>query len=156
MKGRPIRIVCVGKLKQDYWRAAWLHYLEACRKWRPVEVVEVKDGGGSHNLKRSEEECGRIAAVLDGRDVAIALSENGCQMDSLSFAEFLRKLDEREQKRINFIIGGPFGLTQSFLGNCVCVLSMSAMTWPHELARVMLAEQLFRALCILGNFPYHH
>lgn len=147
----------MGKLKQDYWREAWLHYLAACRKWRPIEVVEVKDGAASLNrIRRCEEECSRLSGALDGRDAAIALSENGRQLTSQSFAEFLRKWDDREQKRINFIIGGPFGLTESFLENCADTLSLSSMTWPHELARVLLSEQIFRALCILGNFPYHH
>lgn len=157
MKGKPIRIVCVGKLKQDFCQKAWEYYLSAARKWRPIEVLELRDAPADlPPARRVEEEGKRIAAALGGRDGAIPLSENGRQLASETFADFLRQWDEREGKRLSFIIGGPYGLAQSILNSSAFVLSLSAMTWPHELARVLLMEQIFRAMCILGKFPYHH
>ena len=122
-----------------------------------MEVVEIRDSSASLSPgERVQEECARIRNCLSGRDAAVALSEGGKQMSSAAFAEFLRDWDEKEQKRLNFVIGGPFGLSPDFLADSYRLLSLSSMTWPHELARILLAEQIFRAGCIKNNFPYHH
>ena len=157
MKGKLTRIVCVGKLKHGIWREAWEHYLAQAAKWRDLEIVEIKDSPASlPTERRIEEDCARIQASLANRDAAFALAERGRMMDSISFANFLRDWDEKEQKKLTFIVGGPFGLSPSFLDNCAGLISLSTMTWPHELCRIMLVEQIFRAGCILNHFPYHH
>lgn len=157
MKGKALRIICVGKLRQDWWRPAFAHYLEAARKWRNIDLIEVKDGkSGRLPEERAAEECAKILDCLASRDAVVALSEKGRLMSSEKFAAFLQNWDDREQKRLNFIVGGPYGLTPAFLKDCADILSLSPMTWPHELARILLLEQLFRADCIINRFPYHH
>lgn len=152
-----MRIIAVGKLKAPFWREAADHYLRLLRKLRPVELIEVRDADASLPEKeRIAVEGGRLLACLSGREMPIALDAGGKPLDSHAFARFLRQCEERAGKAPGFVIGGPFGLDASVLGACRHCLSLSPMTWPHELARVMLLEQLFRAENILRGFPYHH
>lgn len=118
-----------------------------------MEVLEIKDGNGAARICQEGE---RIVAQLRPKDVIIALSETGQSFTSSQFASFLRINDEDAAGRLTFIIGGPFGLAPDVLDHSRFQLCLSAMTWPHELARVLLLEQLFRAETILHNTPYHH
>lgn len=114
----------------------------------------MKDGDGNATPeKRILQEEQRILARLNPGEKAIALTENGKMHDSPKFAELLNRM---ENTGITFIIGGPFGLGAQILDRCHEKLSLSSMTWPHELARVLLLEQIFRGLSILARFPYHH
>lgn len=117
----------------------------------------MKDGNTKLDAEqRTLEEGKNILAHISEKDHLFALSEDGMNMTSGQFAAFLRNNDEHARRRLNFIIGGPFGLSATVLSRCTGKLSLSAMTWPHELARVLLLEQLFRAECIIRKFPYHH
>lgn len=124
---------------------------------RPIDCLEIRDASSSLPADaRKLQESQYILQQVTGKDLLIGLHEKGAIMTSPEFAAFLRNLDEKDQRRINFIIGGPFGLSAPLLEKCACKISLSAMTWPHELARVLLLEQIFRAECILRNYPYHH
>lgn len=155
MKSKALKIICVGKLKQTFCRDACDHYLRLAGKWRAVECVEVRDGGADP-ATRMAAEARNILAQTGPRDLLVALHEEGRQFTSPQFAAFLQKMDESEQRRLAFIVGGPFGLEPQLLARCAMRISLSAMTWPHELARALLLEQIFRAECILRNSPYHH
>lgn len=124
---------------------------------RKVEITELRDGppNGSPEAKRSNEGK-RICDSLKNGDQNIALDVEGRQFTSPQLAEILRNCDELLHKRPTFIVGGPFGLDNSVLAKCDLRLSLSLLTFPHELARVMLCEQLYRAESILRNSPYHH
>lgn len=150
-------IICIGKIKTSYWQNACQFYLKQIRYWRGIEAIEIKDGPA--NLKPAEriaEEGKRLLTCLKPGDLPIALSELGKQYTSPQFADFLRHCDENLIKRPAFIIGGPFGLAQAILAQCPQAISLSTMTWTHEMARVLLLEQLYRAESILHNTPYHH
>lgn len=122
---------------------------------RPLTITEIRDGGGAPKARR-EEESARLLSALDASDFAIALDESGQCLSSREFAALLRKIDEEALGRPCFIIGGPFGLSPTLPEKSRRILSLSLLTWPHELARVLLLEQIFRAECLRRNIPYHH
>ena len=156
MKSKAIRILAIGKIKCAYWKEACAHYIKLISRWQNIECVDLRDANPALSVeKKREQEGERIREQLKAGDYIIALDENGQKPTSGEFACLLEKLDV-EAGRVNFVIGGPFGIETSILRDSSLLLSLSAMTWPHELARTMLLEQIFRANCIRHNFPYHH
>ena len=156
MAGNLVRLLCVGKLKTPFWREAAAHYRERLGRWRRVELVEVRDGDAPlPPAARSAQEGRRLMEVLAREAAPVALDEGGEMLGSPGLAALLRRFDEAAVRPC-FVVGGPFGLSPEVRDACSRRLSLSAMTWPHELARVLLLEQLYRAECILRNIPYHH
>lgn len=98
----------------------------------------------------------RILQALEPGDYCIAVDERGKMLPSVQFAHLLRNCEEKILKRPTFIVGGPYGLAADVLARSDIVLALSPMTFPHELARVLLLEQLYRAENILRGTPYHH
>lgn len=157
MKGKPITILSIGKLKAEYWRTAFSHYRKMLEKWRSLRLIELKDSpAGLSVQKRIEQEGERLLAALPPNTIAIALSENGKEYSSCELAQLLKNWRNQTSREICFIIGGPFGLHESVVRHCDQDLSLSKMTWPHELARILLLEQLYRAHAILANSAYHY
>ncbi|MDE5832190.1 MAG: 23S rRNA (pseudouridine(1915)-N(3))-methyltransferase RlmH [Desulfovibrio sp.] len=157
MKFKAIDIICVGKLKTVYWRQAAEHYLGLLLKWRTVSVRETRDGDSAlPPPERRLQEYKFMERSFESGQYRIGLHDRGQAFTSEGFAAFLRRMDERESRRLTFILGGPFGLPKEALDACDALLSLSAFTFPHEMARVLLLEQLFRAEAINRNFPYHH
>lgn len=148
-------LICIGKLKTPYWKNAAEHYIKLLGHWRKIELLELRDSTASPECRSMREEAA-ILQNINKKDFTMALAENGRQFDSRQFANFLRECDEIRQMRPAFIIGGPYGISRRVVESCACVISLSAMTWPHELARVLLLEQLYRAESILRATPYHH
>ena len=146
----------MGKVKTPFWREAAEHYRERLGRWRRVEVVEVRDGDAAlAPAARSAQEGRRLLEALARETAPVALDEGGETLDSPGLAALLRRFDEAAQNPC-FVVGGPFGLSPEVRAACPRRLSLSALTWPHELARVLLLEQLYRAECILRHIPYHH
>ena len=151
-----ITIVAVGKLHGAYWRAAQQDYLARLRRYTDVTLIEVKDvvgRGVPDSVAMQREGKTLLEAAKDARR-AIALSATGKQMDSPGLAGFLRRQIELYGS-LAFLIGGPVGLSPEVLRNCDDTLSLSPLTFPHELARVVLLEQLYRAATIIGGEKYH-
>lgn len=152
-----VRIVCVGKLKEDYWRAAVGEYEKRLGALCRFEIVELPEA----RLPGSPSE-GEIAAALEKEAQAIIpklsglvvpLCIEGRQTDSVGLSRMLQGAMQ-SPGAVSFVIGSSFGLAESVkrLGKG---MSMSAMTFPHQLARVMLCEQIYRGLQILRGAPYH-
>lgn len=131
-----VRIVAVGKLKEGYVREGVEEYLKRLRPFCTVETVEVKD-------ERLLSEKARDAFT-------VALHPAGKQVSSEEFAALLK-----DKESVAFLIGGAEGLSQETLSKAHVQLSLSRMTFPHELARLILAEQLYRSFTILRGHPYH-
>jgi len=151
-----ITVAAVGKLRAAHWRAAQQDYLKRLRRYTQVQLVEVKDAVGRglpDAVAMQREGAALLTAAKDARRI-IALHAAGKQMDSLQLAKFLRKQIE-VYGRVAFLIGGPVGLSTEVLEACDDQFSLSALTFPHELARVMLLEQLYRAATILSGEKYH-
>lgn len=157
MAGKPLRILCVGKIRTSFWKEAAAHYQQRISRWRPLDVTEVRDGDATlDTMSRNSQEGRRLLEALTPQDVPIVMDERGGAMTSQEFARFLQKLDHDAAGRPCFLIGGPFGLDDAVRAVARKKLCLGPMTLPHELARVVLLEQLYRAECILRKVPYHH
>ena len=147
----------MGRLKTDYWKKACEEYAGRLARWRRLLVCEVRDADSSLDPpRRNEVEAGRLLAAIEPQDVCLVLDERGKDLTSPQLAELLARMDREAAGRATFVIGGPFGLTDEVRGRAKLLLRLGAITLPHELARVVLLEQLYRAECILRRVPYHH
>lgn len=157
MSGKAIRLISVGRLKVSFWKEAANHYQKRLMNWRPLTCTEVRDGDAALPMdKRKSIEGKRILEAISPQDVTLVLDERGKELSSTEMAALLCKLDREAEGRACFIIGGAFGLDEVVRKRARHILRLSAMTLPHELARVVLLEQLYRAECILRKVPYHH
>lgn len=147
----------MGKIKTPLWKDAAAHYAGRIARWRPLDQTDVRDGDAALPVEqRNALEGKRLLESLQAQDVPIVLDERGSTFTSPELAQCLRQLDDSGRGRPCFIVGGAYGLDDAVRRRAWKCLSLSAMTFPHELARVLLLEQIYRAECILRNVPYHH
>jgi 23S rRNA (pseudouridine1915-N3)-methyltransferase len=148
-----ITVAAVGRDRASSTRDLFEAY---CRRstW-PIRLVEIAPRRGGTRARRLGDEAERLLRALPGGALRIALDEDGRQLDSLAFARELGRWREQGATELGFLIGGPDGLAASVLEQAAVVIALGAMTWPHRLVRVMLAEQLYRAETILAGHPYH-
>ena len=149
-------VAAVGKPRNAALAAAIEHYEGRAAKYWPLEVREVREeparGGAPSSLVQTKE-AERLAARVEGATV-VACDERGVSMTSSKFAAFLQ--DARERARdLAFVIGGAYGLAESLRDRAQTKLALAPWTLPHELARLVLAEQLYRAGTISRGEPYH-
>lgn len=133
-------------------------YLERARRMARVEVVELRDRGGASS-ERGEaavlrREAEAFLAALDDEDFVILCDERGLQLRSEEFASIISDRQERGTRRCVFLIGGYLGVASSIRERANSTLALSRMTFTHEMARMLLAEQLYRALTIVNGIPY--
>lgn len=143
-----IKIVCVGKIKENYLNELINDYLKRINKYHKLEIIEVKD---NDNMKLERD---NLLKVINSKDYNIALFINGKSYNSLEFATHLNNLFNHESN-ITFIIGGSNGLDEEVLNLCEEKLSFSTLTFPHGLFRGILLEQIYRAFKINNNETYH-
>ena len=156
-----ITIIAVGRIKEKYLNNAISEYTKRLTKYTKLEIIEVKDESAAENLSRQEAnnikaiEGKRILSKILPNGFVIALAIDGASIPSEEFSAFI------EAKRINgtshfyFIIGGSLGLSDDVLKTADYKLSFSKMTFPHQLMRVILLEQVYRGFKILKKEPYH-
>jgi len=149
-----ITILAVGKLKDRMLQARMEEYFRRLGKGIEVAVLEVPDGKGPAEAA-PRQEAERILRLIPEREFVAALDERGKEMNSLEFAGFLSKLISQGRNLI-LILGGAYGLDRAVKYRADRVLALSRMTFAHELARLVLAEQIFRGLSIIKQTPYHH
>lgn len=142
-----IRIICPGKIKEKYLREAIDDYTKRISKYHKIEIIELEDSTPS-------EEGSRILKYIDNKDYVITLEIKGNTMTSEEFAEKLDKTFITNSK-ICFVIGGSYGLSEEVMERSNYKLSFSSFTFPHQLFRVILLEQIYRAFKILNNETYH-
>ena len=140
------KIAAVGKVKKKPLLELTAEYLKRINHYAAIEVVEIKDSN-------KQDECSRLLTLIDKEKAfCIALSEDGKEFSSRQFADKLSSI----HSKILFVIGGPDGLTDELKKRADMIFSLSKMTFPHEMARMLLSEQLFRALNILRGGKYHN
>ena len=149
-----IKIITVGTIKENYLKDAIEEYKKRISKYTNIEIIEVKDEGLPEiekNLKLEEE---RILKKINDRDYIITLEIEGKELTSLEFAEKMDKI-QLETNNLVFIIGGSYGLSNTIKEKSKWHLSFSKMTFPHQLFRVLLLEQIYRAYKINNHESYH-
>jgi len=157
----PITILCVGKLREPFCAAAATEYTKRLRRLMPVTVVEVPDEReperASPILREQvlRKEGERILPKIGQQDYVIALCVDAKQHTSEEMAGKIKSLFVEGKSNLSFVIGGSLGLSDQVLGRANECMSMSRMTFPHQLARVVLLEQLYRAAKINAGERYH-
>ena len=156
-----IRIICVGKLSEKFYIDAATEYIKRLSGYCNLEVIELKeyrlpDGPSDTQIALGlDKERAAINEKIPAGALIVALSVDGREMDSGGLAEFLSARALNGQSRLCFIIGGSYGLNADALSSADVRLSLSKMTFPHSLARVVLLEQLYRAFKIMEGGKYH-
>jgi 23S rRNA (pseudouridine1915-N3)-methyltransferase len=144
-----IAIIAVGKVKQPGLRIELDDYLGRIRHYVACDEVELKDGSERELIARFER-------AVPARATVVALEVSGLAHDSQGLARFIGKQEQEGSGTLAFLMGGAYGLPASVSQNAQLRLSLSKLTLPHRLARLVLAEQLYRAFTILRNEPYAH
>jgi 23S rRNA (pseudouridine1915-N3)-methyltransferase len=164
MAGKPqVKIIAVGKLRESFWRDADAEYRKRLTGYTTkLTLVEVADEATSEDASAAQEdivkkkEGERILAQIGLRDYVIALDRQGKSLDSVAFASHLERVAvEGAGGALTFIIGGSLGLHDSILARADFALSFGAFTFPHQLMRVILMEQIYRAAKIQREENYH-
>ena len=149
-----IKIITVGSLKEKYLKEAVDEYLKRIKKYTNIEIIEIKDEGLVEESKAIELEGEKIKNHLTNREYIITLEIEGKQMSSLEFANKLERI-QIENSNIVFIVGGSYGISKKIRDISNLHLSFSKMTFPHQLFRVVLLEQIYRSYKIINNERYH-
>ena len=142
-----IKVVCVGKVKEKYLQEAICDYVKRISKYHKINIIEVEDSN-------MIEEKVKILKHIDNKDYVITLDIEGKQLTSVEFAD---KIDKTfiTNSCICFVIGGSYGLDKEVKNRANFSLSFSKFTFPHQLFRVILLEQIYRSFKILNNETYH-
>ncbi|WDC85694.1 23S rRNA (pseudouridine(1915)-N(3))-methyltransferase RlmH [Caloramator sp. mosi_1] len=156
-----ITIISVGKLKEKYLKEGINEYLKRLSKYAKVDIIEVPDEKAPENLSQKEEEMvkdkegqGILKHIKDNMYVVV-LDIKGKQLSSEELADFLSQRALLGESNVAFIIGGSLGLSQTVLNRANYKLSFSKMTFPHQLMRLILLEQIYRGFRIINGEPYH-
>ncbi|MDD2215714.1 MAG: 23S rRNA (pseudouridine(1915)-N(3))-methyltransferase RlmH [Eubacteriales bacterium] len=144
-----IQIVCVGKLKEVYWTKAIAEYSKRLSKYCNLSIDEVKEE------REKEAEGKHILRKLKAGVIVIALDIRGKDFSSEELAEEIEQFGLEGKNEVIFIIGGSLGLSQEVLDRSDMRLSFSKMTFPHQMMRVILLEQIYRSFKIIKGEPYH-
>ena len=149
-----IKIITVGTIKEKYLKDAIEEYQKRIKKYTNIELIEVKDEGLVEETKAISLEAEKIKKHLNSKDYIITMEIEGKQITSEEFAEKLNQI-QIENSNIIFIIGGSYGLSNELKQMAKYHLSFSKLTFPHQLFRVLLLEQIYRCYKILNNESYH-
>jgi 23S rRNA (pseudouridine1915-N3)-methyltransferase len=154
-----LRLLCVGRLSEPYLRTGCALYQERLRHYLPLTVEELREQKSTDPATRSRAvnvEGEQLLARLASGAFVVALDERGRAMSSTGLAEMLEQHMVAGTPELALLIGGAHGLSEAVRQRANLVLSLSAMTFPHQMARLLLLEQLYRACSIIRNEPYHH
>jgi len=151
-------LLSIGKTSQKHIQEGIKHYTARISRYMPIDIKELPDEkkvkGGIKGQK--DKEASKILSALPKSSCLVALDEYGTEMGSVQFAKWMQKRMNSGVKNLVFSIGGPFGHGSELLEKADFKISLSKMTFPHDLIRLLFVEQLYRAMTILKNEPYHH
>ena len=156
-----INIVCVGRLKEKYWTDAVNEYVKRLGRYVKIKIIELNDEKAPENLSSAqkiqvmEKEGARILKSIPPGSFVTALEINGKNLSSEELSDFINNKMLNGVSDMTFVIGGSLGLSREVIRRADFHLSFSRMTFPHQMARVMLLEQIYRAEKIICNEPYH-
>lgn len=146
-----IKIICVGKIKEKFFLDAIKEYQKRLSKYTKLEIIELPD----YNYDKEKtiyEEGKNILSKINDKDYVVTLEINGKSIDSVELSNFI---DKNISRNIVFIVGGSYGLSKEVLSRSNYSLSFSKLTFPHQLFRIILLEQIYRAFKIIKKESYH-
>ena len=155
-----IKIYCIGKIKEQYLKDGINEYVKRISPYSSVEIIEVadskvKDNPNQADISKAKNEEGDRVFKLLKTDYLIGLDMNKVEYTSEDFAEFLQKKMVEGGSNISFAIGGSYGLSDALKARCNTSISLSKLTFLHQMTRLILLEQIYRAFKILNNETYH-
>lgn len=154
-----IGIIWVGKTNENYFVQCIDNYVNRIVHYFPLEVVEIPDIKNAKNIDVNElrlKEGKSILKLLKNEDYVILLDDKGKQYTSIDFSKKIESLSISSKKRVVFVIGGAYGFSTEVYDRADDFLSLSKMTFSHQMIRILLVEQIYRALTISRGEPYHH
>lgn len=154
-----IVLIVIGKTDAGYFVEAIREYANRLVHYLPFEMQVIPDIKNVKNLseaQQKEKEGELILKTLQAGDHLVLLDEKGKEFTSMQFAAYLEKKMHTVPKRLVFVIGGPYGFSEAVYRAAAEKISLSKMTFSHQMIRLIFTEQLYRALTILNNEPYHH
>lgn len=154
-----IILLTVGKTTQNFVIAGIEEYAKRLKRYSPYRIEYIPDIKNTKSLTsdvQKEKEGELILNNLSSADYCILLDEHGKEYTSVDFSIYLQKVMASGRKRAVFVVGGPYGFSQSVYARADAKLSLSKMTFTHEMIRLFFTEQIYRAMTILKGEPYHH
>jgi len=142
---------CLQELIDDY-KKRLSHYI----KFEFEIIPDIKNVKNLSELQQKEKEGELIVSKITHTDMLLLLDENGKTFSSIDFADFLQKKMNTGIKTLVFVIGGPYGFSKTVYEKCTGKISLSSMTFSHQMVRLFIIEQIYRAFTIIKNEPYHH
>ena len=154
-----IKLLCVGKMKDPSLQGVLQEYLKRVRHYTPLTYQEIraeKRKKTDNDVLARQRECAHLRKAMAAQEMLVTLDERGTQYSSEEFSRFIARHQARGAvKTLTFATGGATGVSDEFLQESDVVLSLSKMTFPHRLCRIILVEQLYRAYTILAGESYH-
>lgn len=154
-----IVLIAIGKTDASYFTEALKEYTGRLAHYLPFETIWIPDIRNVKSMSESqqkEKEGELILKMLQPGDYPVLLDDKGKEFTSMQFAAYIEKKMQTVAKRLVFIIGGPYGFSEKVYSIAAEKISLGKMTFSHQMIRVIFAEQLYRAMTILNNEPYHH
>ncbi len=154
-----VKLVAIGKTDEPWLIEGMKEYRNRIKRYLSLEVIEIpglKNASHYSNQDWKAKEAAKILPVFTSSDIIILLDEKGSEMTSVEFSSFLNQKFSSGSKNLVFVIGGPYGFDESVRKKAHFSLSLSQMTFSHQMVRLFFLEQLYRALTILRNEAYHH
>lgn len=154
-----ISFIVVGKTAQSYLVESVADYTARIRRYIPFDMEVIPELKNTRNLtteQQKEREGELILRSLQPGDYVVLLDEHGREFTSMQFAQYIEQKKQSIPRRLVFIVGGPYGFSPAVYDRCNEKLSLSKMTFSHQMIRLFFTEQLYRAMTILNNEPYHH
>ncbi len=152
-----VSLICIGKTNESYIREGIDVYFKRIQRYTAFSLICTAECRKGLNRELQKQEEGQIILKkLTQDDFLILLDENGTEFESVKFASYIEKHFVQSTKNIVFVIGGPYGFSQEIYAKANFKLSLSKMTFSHQLIRLLFVEQLYRAFTIIKGEPYHH
>lgn len=154
-----IILAVVGKMSSGYLNKGIEEYSSRLKHYIPFEIKYIADAKNTRNLTEEQQKTAEgknILAGLDTSDVVVLLDEHGKELSSMEFSKYMEKKMNTVQRRLVFVVGGPYGFSQELYARANEKISLSKMTFSHEMIRLIFTEQLYRAMTIMRGEPYHH
>lgn len=154
-----IEVMAIGKTRSGYVSEGIADYCGRLRRYIPfriTELADVRNAGRLPEAEQKEAEGSLMLSKIIASDHVVLLDERGKEYSSREFSSMLQKIMASGKKRLLFVIGGPYGFSDAMYSRADSLLSLSKMTFNHEMVRLFFAEQTYRAMTILRGEPYHH